>query len=101
MMKEFTEVRGDIKEMRDSVVTDSHLLHHCQTSLTEDVLVVRDSQTMVRDAMDRLSKVEASFNMRPTKIEASTDKRLTDLEVGVSAIFSMQKEQGNLLQQIL
>ncbi|KAK1351403.1 hypothetical protein POM88_054376 [Heracleum sosnowskyi] len=59
-MEELIELRTDVKELKDGFMNEVDALSQGQEALKEDVLVIRDGQARVKDAMNTLSRVESS-----------------------------------------
>ncbi|KAK1383238.1 hypothetical protein POM88_020973 [Heracleum sosnowskyi] len=116
---EISMTNGFISPMWGSVIVwnpsrctrDSGSFHHRnkipQQCLREDVLVIRDGQARVKDAMNTLSRVESKLNQRLDRIEKTTKLRLDDIDLKLASIHEMNRDisdftenQGDRVQSI-
>ncbi|KAK1365513.1 hypothetical protein POM88_041074 [Heracleum sosnowskyi] len=61
-MDELIELRTDVKELKDGFMNEVDALQQGHEALKGDVLVIRDGQARVKDAMNTLSRVESKLN---------------------------------------
>ncbi|KAK1360967.1 hypothetical protein POM88_045441 [Heracleum sosnowskyi] len=90
-MDELIELRTDVKELKDGFMNEVDSLSQGQEALREDVLVIRDGQARVKDAMNTLSRVESKLNQRLDKIE-TTNSRLDDIDLKLASMQEMNKD---------
>ncbi|KAK1396967.1 hypothetical protein POM88_006830 [Heracleum sosnowskyi] len=91
-MDELIELRTDVKELKDGFMNEVDALSQGQEALREDVLVIRDGQARVKDAMNTLSRVESKLNQRLDKIEKTTNSRLDDIDLKLASMQEMNKD---------
>ncbi|KAK1351904.1 hypothetical protein POM88_053909 [Heracleum sosnowskyi] len=91
-MEELIELRTDVKELKDGFMNEVDALSQGQEALKEDVLVIRDGQARVKDAMNTLSRVESKLNQRLDKIEKTTNSRLDDIDLKLASMQEMNKD---------
>ncbi|KAK1405666.1 hypothetical protein POM88_005271 [Heracleum sosnowskyi] len=91
-MEKLVELRTDVKELKDGFMNEVNALQKGQESLKEDVLVIRDGQSRVKDAMNTLSGVESKLNKRLDHIEKTTNSRLDNIDMKLASVHQMNKE---------
>jgi uncharacterized phage infection (PIP) family protein YhgE len=97
-MEELVELRTDVKELKDGFMNEVNALQQGQEALREDVLVIRDGQARVKDAMNTLSRVESKLNERLDKIEKTTNSRLDDIDLKLASVHEMNKELMDFME---
>ncbi|KAK1356870.1 hypothetical protein POM88_050126 [Heracleum sosnowskyi] len=97
-MEELIELRTDVKELKDGFMNEVYSLTQGQEALKEDVLVIRDGQAKVKDAMNTLSRVESKLNKRLDHIEKTTNSRLDDIDLKLAYMHEMNKEIAEFME---
>ncbi|KAK1372978.1 hypothetical protein POM88_029171 [Heracleum sosnowskyi] len=90
-MEELVELRTDVKELKDGFMNEVFALSQGQEALREDVLVIRDGQALVKDAMNTLSRVESKLNKRMDHMEKTTNSRLDNINLTLASMNEMNK----------
>ncbi|KAK1392835.1 hypothetical protein POM88_011891 [Heracleum sosnowskyi] len=90
-MEELVELRTDVKELKDGFMNEVYALSQGQEALREDVLVIRDGQARVKDAMNTLSRVESKLTKRLDHMEKTTNSRLDNIDLMLASMNDMNK----------
>ena len=67
-------------------------------ALREDVLVIRDGQARVKDAMNTLSRVESELNKRLDHMEKTNNSRLDNIDLSLASMNEMNKQLMEFLE---
>ncbi|KAK1388463.1 hypothetical protein POM88_016641 [Heracleum sosnowskyi] len=97
-MEELVDLRTDIKELNDGFMNEVNALQQSQEALREDILVIRNGQARVKDAMNTLSRVESKLNQRLDRIEKTTKSRLDDIDLKLASIHEMNRDISDFME---
>ncbi|KAK1404248.1 hypothetical protein POM88_003853 [Heracleum sosnowskyi] len=97
-MEELIELRTDVKELKDGFMNEIDALSHGHEALREDVLVIRDGQARVKDAMNTLSRVESKLNKRLEHMEKTTNSRSDNIDLTLASMNEMNKKIMDFLE---
>ncbi|KAK1361727.1 hypothetical protein POM88_046201 [Heracleum sosnowskyi] len=97
-MEELVELRMDVRELKDGFMNEVTALSQGHEALKEDVLVIRDGQARVKDAMNTLSRVESKLNKRLDHMEKTTNSRLENIDLSLASINEFNKQLMDFLE---
>ncbi|KAK1392060.1 hypothetical protein POM88_011116 [Heracleum sosnowskyi] len=97
-MEELVDLRMDVRELKDGFMNEVTALSQGHEALKEDVLVIRDGQARVKDAMDNLSRVESRLNRRLDHMEKTTNSRLENIDLSLASINDFNKQLMDFLE---
>ncbi|KAK1361475.1 hypothetical protein POM88_045949 [Heracleum sosnowskyi] len=97
-MEELVKLRMDVRELKDGFMNEVTALSQGHEALKEDVLVIRDGQARVKDAMNSLSRVESKLNKRLDHMEKTTNSRLENIDRLLASINEFNKQLMDFLE---
>jgi chromosome segregation ATPase len=97
-IEELVELRMDVKELKDGFMNEVSALSQGHEALREDVLVIRDGQARVKDAMNTLSRVESKLNKRLDHMEKTTNSRVDNIDLTLASMNEMNKQIMEFLE---